>query len=87
MAKVKDEPDTTIPAVAKPSAAPEWIRCRVNIPNSHVGTIECRISGSTPEQDRHKAACLAAAEARGIALNASGTPQFASAPNVEYLES
>lgn len=74
-----------IPLAAK--SAPEWIRCKVNVPNSHVGTIECRIPGNTPEADRRAAACRAAAEVRGIALNASGVPQFASAPQVEYLES
>ncbi len=75
-----------IPAVVdKPT--PEWIKCKVNVPNCHVGMIECVIPGSTPEADRWAAACKAAAEVRGIALNASGVPQFASAPQVEYLES
>ncbi len=90
MAKAKDEPEVKAPEAAIPAAAkpsPEWIRCKVDVPNCHVGMIECKIPGNTPEQDRHKAACLAAAEVRGIALNASGVPQFASAPNVEYLES
>lgn len=72
------------PVASKP--APEWIRCKVNVPNCHVGMIECRIAGNTPIGNRHAAACLAAAEVRGIALNQSGVPQFASAPEVEYLE-
>jgi hypothetical protein len=83
MAKAKDgEVETTEPV----KASREWINCKVNIPNCHVGMIECRISGSIPEAERYKAACLAAAAVRGIALNASGVPQFASAPIIEYLE-
>lgn len=66
---------------------PEWIRCKVNVPNCHVGTIECLIPGNTPESEKRAAACLAAAKVRGIALSASGLPQFATAPEVEYLES
>lgn len=85
MAKDKTESAANTATVVKP--VPEWIKCKVNVPNCHVGTIECRIAGSIPELDRYNAACLAAAEVRGIALNESGKPQFASAPNVEYLES
>lgn len=85
MAKNDGEPDVIPAVVAKP--APEWVKCRVLIPNCHVGTIECKIPGSTPLGDRDRVAKLAAAEVRGIALNASGVPQFASAPIIEYLES
>lgn len=85
-------PSTVIPAMAAAPApvasAPvkEWINCKVNIPNTHVGTIECRIPGSTPEAERWDAACVAAAKVRGIALSSSGKPQFGSAPQVEFLE-
>lgn len=71
----------------KAKAVPEWIKCKVNVPNCHVGMIECQIPGNTPDAEKIDAACLAAAKVRGIALNASGKPQFASAPQVEFLES
>lgn len=66
--------------------ASEWIRCRVNVPNCHVGMIECRIPSATPDKDRHLAALRAAAEVRGIVVNRNGVPQFGTAPEVEYLE-
>lgn len=70
-----------------PPTVVEWIKCKVSVPNCHVGEIFCQIPGSTPEADKRAAACVAAAKARGIALNANGVPQFATAPEVEYLES
>lgn len=70
-----------------PKPVPEWIKCKVNVPNCHVGEILCQIPGSTPEADKRATALRAAAAVRGIALNASGVPQFATAPEVEYLES
>lgn len=84
MAKKAEELESpVIPVVA----APEWIKCKVHVPNCHVGTIECQIAGNTPVEDRRAAALTAAAKARGIACDSRGVPQFASAPQVEFLES
>lgn len=78
------------PAATPPETLPPVgliLKCRVHVPGSHVGTIECGIPANTAPADRHAAALISAAAVRGIALNASGLPQFASAPQVEFLES
>lgn len=72
--------------LASPVNTPEWIRCRVTVPNCHVGTIDCQIPASTPRDHRHLAALRAAAEVRGIVVNRNGVPQFGTAPVVEYME-
>lgn len=83
----KIEEPTRLESEAVVKSVPEWINCKVSVPNTHVGEILCRIPGNTPEGERRAKAILAAAEARGVALNSHGLPQFGSSPEVEYLES